>query len=73
MEKVTIGSNVRTLKQGVFWNCPKITDVYVKTLTPPSLGPYIFGKKPVIHVKSEALQAYKESSWSNFGEIAGDL
>jgi len=73
LEKVTIGSNVTTLKQGVFWNCPKITDAYVKALTPPKLGACIFWKEPVIHVKSEALQAYKDSSWANFGEIVGDL
>ncbi|MCR4953409.1 MAG: leucine-rich repeat domain-containing protein, partial [Treponema sp.] len=73
LEKVTIASTVTTMSHGVFWSCPKITDAYVKPLKPPTLGAYIFGKKPVIHVKAEAVAAYNESKWKDFGEIVGDL
>ena len=69
---VIIGARMTSLSQGVFYNSP-VKHVYVKALTPPTLGPYIFNSNPVIHVYPSALEAYLASDWARFGTIVGDL
>ena len=69
---VIIGKKVKTLSQGVFYNCP-VKDVYVKALTPPTLSDYIFNSNPTIHVYASALAKYQSSNWAKFGTIVGDL
>ncbi len=69
---VVIGSKLKSIAQGVFYNS-SVHDVYVKALTPPSLGPYIFTSNPVIHVYAKALSAYQSSNWAQYGTIVGDL
>ena len=73
LQKITIASTVTTMSQGVFWECPKITEVYVKPLVPPKVGAYIFGKKPAVHVPAEAVEAYIEKKWAGCTEFIGDL
>ena len=69
---VIIGSRVRTMSQGVFYNSP-VKDVYVKALTPPTLSDYIFNSNPTIHVYASALAKYQSSNWAKYGTIVGDL
>ncbi|MBO7119734.1 MAG: leucine-rich repeat protein [Bacteroidaceae bacterium] len=69
---VILGSNMKTLSQGVFYNSP-VKDAYVKALTPPTLSDYIFNSNPTIHVYPSALEAYQNSRWADFGTIVGDL
>ena len=69
---VIIGEKVKTMEQGVFYSS-NVKDAYVKALTPPSVNNYLFSSKPIIHVYSKALAAYKASRWAEFGTIVGDL
>ena len=72
LSTVILGKSLKTMSQGVFYNCP-VKDVYVKALTPPSLADYVFNSKPVIHVYASALAKYQSSNWTKFGTIVGDL
>ncbi len=72
LKTVTIGSKVTTLGRGVFWSAG-LQHAYVKPLTPPSLGVYCFTSRPVFHVYPEAVEAYKNSGWADYGSIVGDL
>ena len=72
LNSVVIGSKVKNLSQGVFYNSA-VQHAYVKALTPPSVSSYLFSSKPVIHVYASALAAYKASAWADFGTIVGDL
>ncbi len=69
---VVLGSRLKSIAQGVFYNS-SVHDVYVKATTPPTLGPYIFTSKPVIHVYAKSLSAYQKSSWAQYGTLVGDL
>ena len=72
LKKATIGKNVTRLDQGVFWKSG-VTEAFVKPMSPPSLGAYIFTSKPVIHVYKDALSAYQASDWAQYGTLLGDL
>ena len=69
---VVVGKAVRSMAQGVFYNSP-VKHAYVKALTPPSVGNYLFSSNPVIHVYASAVEKYKASDWANYGTIVGDL
>ena len=71
---VTIGSKMKTLSKGSFYNSP-VKDVYVYATTPPNVdASYIFSSNPTIHVFKESLEAYKTSKWADYaGKIVGDL
>ena len=72
LTRVTVGSKVRTMEKGVFYNS-KVTDAYVKPMTPPTISSYLFSSNPVIHVYASALAAYQASPWAEFGTLVGDL
>lgn len=72
LSRVIVGSKVKTMSQGVFYSSA-VKDAYVKPLTPPSVSSYLFSSKPVIHVYASALDAYKASSWADYGTLVGDL
>ena len=69
---VVVGERVKTMEQGVFYDS-KVKNVYVKAHTPPTVNDYLFSSKPLIHVYSSDLAAYKASRWAEFGTIVGDL
>ena len=69
---VVVGKAVRSMSQGVFYNSP-VKHAYVKALTPPSIGNYLFSSNPVIHVYASAVEKYKATDWANYGTIVGDL
>ena len=73
LEKVIIGSGVKTLEKGTFYKCDALKNVYVKALTPPSIGSYFLSSNPTIHVYASALSKYQASEWANYGTIVGDL
>lgn len=72
LNTVTIGSNVSTMSQGVFYSS-NVRTVYAKGMTPPSLSAYFLTSNPVIHVYSDALEAYQNSRWAEYGTLVGDL
>ncbi len=72
LEKVTIGSSVKTMNQGVFY-ASNVKEVYAKPMTPPTLSAYVLTSNPVIHVYKDALEAYQESGWAQLGTLVGDL
>ncbi len=72
LEKVTIGSGALNMGQGVFYSS-SVKEVYAKAMTPPSLSMYFLTSNPTIHVYKEALEAYQESAWAEFGTLVGDL
>ncbi len=72
---VTVGEKVESLRQGVFWSSP-VKNAYVKPLTPPTLGAYMFSTDSAslfIHVYKEAYEDYVASEWSKYGVIVADL
>ncbi len=77
LKRAVIGSGVKTIQQGAFYSSNELQDVYVKPLTPPSLGAWMFSenKNRVIHVYKSALEDYKNSDWANeeYGILVGDL
>ena len=72
LSTVIIGKGAKTLSKGSFYNS-KVKNVYVKALTPPSIGSYLFSSEPIIHVYASVLQKYKSSDWASYGTIVGDL
>ncbi len=72
LSQVILGSGLKKLEQGAFYSSP-ITDAYVKALTPPEVGNYLFSSKPTIHVYASALEDYQNSRWAEYGTIVGDL
>ena len=72
LSTVIIGKGAKTLSKGAFYDS-KVKDVYVKALTPPSVGGYLFSSNPTIHVYASSLQKYKASAWAEYGTIVGDL
>ncbi|MBQ2518645.1 MAG: leucine-rich repeat protein, partial [Bacteroidaceae bacterium] len=72
LRRVVIGSKMKTMGQGVFYNSA-VKDAYVKALTPPSISAYLFSSNPTIHVYARALAAYQASAWAEFGTLVGDL
>ena len=72
LSTVLIGSHVAHIEQGAFYNSA-VTLVYLKPLSPPSLGPYIFTSKPTLRVYTVALEEYQQSSWAQYGTFMGRL
>ncbi len=72
LSTVVIGSRVSSLEQGVFYSSA-VKYAFVKPMTPPSTPAYLFSSKPQIRVYSEVVADYKESSWSSYGTILGNL
>ena len=69
---VVIGKSVHEMGRGCFWGSG-VKDVYAQPLTPPNVSDYLFGSKPTIHVYANALEAYQNSRWAEYGTIVGDL
>ena len=72
LTSVIIGKGARTLSKGTFYGS-NVKEVYVKALTPPSVGSYLFSSNPTIHVYASSLEQYKASGWAEYGTIVGDL
>ena len=72
LTSVIIGKGARTLSKGTFYGS-NVKEVYVKALTPPSVGSYLFSSNPTIHVYASSLEQYKASGWADYGTIVGDL
>ena len=70
---VVIGKKVKTLSKGVFYGSA-VSKAYVKPMSPPSVGPYLFSSSPTVYVYKDALADYKASDWKEFyGSILGTL
>lgn len=72
LRRVVVGSKVKSMGQGVFYSSA-VSEAYVKALTPPTIGAYLFSSHPTIHVYASALSAYQASPWAEFGTLVGDL
>ena len=73
LAKVVIGKRVNSLSKGSFYSSP-VTKAYVKPMTPPSVGPYLFSSNPTVYVYKDALADYKASGWKEYyGSISGTL
>ena len=74
LEQVVIGSKMKTLSKGAFYNSP-VKEVFVFATTPPNVeASYIFSSSPTVHVYKASLEAYKASKWADYaGKIVGDL
>ena len=70
---VIIGKKVKTLSKGVFYSSA-VSKAYVKPMSPPSVGPYLFSSNPTVYVYKDALADYKASGWKEYcGSILGTL
>ncbi len=72
LETVVIGKKANQLSQGAFFSSA-VKNAYVKPETPPSTPSYLFSSNPKIHVYTESLTDYQQSSWKNYGTITGGL
>ena len=72
LSTVYIGTGMKSLSKGAFYES-KVKNVFVKALTPPSVGSYLLSSNPTIHVYAEALADYQASAWAEYGTIVGDL
>lgn len=72
LNKVVIGSKVKNMAQGVFYNSA-VKEAFVLAKTPPTIATYLFTSKPIIHVYASSLAAYQASAWADLGTLVGDL
>jgi hypothetical protein len=66
LRNITIGSGVRQILGGVFYNHLNLTDIYLKSTTPPYLDSiYAIPKTTTIHVPIGSGEAYRSATdWS---------
>lgn len=72
LNRVVIGSKVKTMNQGVFYSSA-VKEAFVFPTTPPSISAYLFSSNPIIHVYAKSLSAYQKSGWAAYGTLVGDL
>ena len=73
LDTVIIGRRVASLGQGVFY-ASSVKFAYNKILNPPGTPAYLFSSRPKMQVYTESLDAYKQSSWTEYyGSIVGGL
>lgn len=61
-----------TIRQEAFADCAKLTSVYVKAMSPASIGTNVFGETVKIYVATAVVDTYK-SDWTNYAsQIEGD-
>ena len=72
LNRVIIGSRVRNMEQGVFYNSA-VKEAFVMAKNPPTIAAYLFSSNPIIHVYAKSLAAYKASPWNDLGTLVGDL
>jgi hypothetical protein len=72
LNRVIIGSKVRNMEQGVFYNSA-VKEAFVMAKNPPTIAAYLFSSNPIIHVYAKSLAAYKASPWNDLGTLVGDL
>ena len=75
--QATIGSNVASIGEYTFCNCSKLSSVYCKPATPPTLGTAVFDGNAAdrkIYVPTASVEAYRTADgWSTYiGSILTD-
>ena len=75
--QATIGSNVASIGEYTFYNCSKLSSVYCKPATPPTLGTAVFDGNAAdrkIYVPTASVEAYRTADgWSTYiGSILTD-
>lgn len=69
LSSVVIGSSVTSIGSSAFYGCSGLTSITVHSVTPPTLGSYVFDNTNdcPIYVPSESVDAYKAASgWSKY-------
>ena len=69
LSSVVIGSSVTRINDSSFSGCSSLTSITVESVTPPTLGYYVFDNTNncPIYVPPESVDAYKAASgWSNY-------
>ena len=72
LKEVTIGRGIKEIHKSVFTECSKLTSVYCKATTPPTVNYYIFDDSPVqnIYVPTESVDEYKATTnWKKYADI----
>lgn len=62
LREVTVGENVKSFGQGVFWSC-NTANVYMHSTEPPRFAHYLFSSSPRVHVYARCKDRYEEA-WS---------
>lgn len=67
---VVLNDKLKTIVQEAFYNCTKLSNVTCPSLTPPTLGTYVFDNNAegrIIKVPSASLESYKAATnWSQY-------
>ena len=64
LQSVVIPDSVQTIGYEAFCNCSKLTSVYCKPTTPPSIGTYVFAETNemlTIYVPKQSINTYKQT------------
>ncbi len=79
LQKVVLGSNISEIEEFVFAHCPSLSEIHVKSLTPPDVvnafsnpdgTPNINYNSCVLYVPEKAIDLYKDAEeWSSFTQI----
>ncbi|MDR0566069.1 MAG: leucine-rich repeat protein, partial [Prevotellaceae bacterium] len=71
---LTIPNSVTTIGGWAFAGCPNLTEIYVKAVTPPTLGTsafYLVTQTIPVHVPCGSVTAY--NGWGDFTNITADV
>ena len=68
LTSITIPESVTSIGESAFSGCDKLKTVYVKALTPPTLGDDAFKDAPiaVCHILCGTKAAYEQSDWAKY-------
>ena len=74
MTTITLPASVTSIGNQAFYSCRGLTEMYVKSSTPPTLGTNVFNGSPTgvsntipVYVPCEAIETYQATTgWNNF-------
>ena len=64
-ESITIPESVTSIGRQAFAYSSSLTSIYVKSITPPTLGSSVFSSSPTCYIPAGTLAAYQASDWAS--------
>ena len=73
LTNITLPNSITAINNNAFENCSNLTNIYCKSITPPSLGEYVFNKISLsakIYVPKLFINVYKfAKGWSDYASM----